>query len=61
MSRVQALASGFAPKNDRASTTAALIGAVVSAALAIVVLGSALWVGAQPPEQTLSIASIDGP
>jgi hypothetical protein len=55
------LASGFAPKNDKDSTIAALIGTLVSAALAIVVLSSALLVGAHPPEQTLSIASTDGP
>jgi hypothetical protein len=55
------LASGFAPKNDKDSTIAALIGTLVSAALAIVVLSSALLVGAHPHEQTLSIASTDGP
>ena len=37
------LASGFAPKNDKDLTIAALIGTLVSAALAIVVLSSALW------------------
>lgn len=42
MSSIQGSLSAFDFRDDRTSTTAALIGAVIAAALAIFILGSAL-------------------
>jgi hypothetical protein len=61
MTSIQADASDFAPRNDRACTIGALIGAALSAALVVFVLGSALLSGVQTPAQTQAIAFIDGP